>query len=173
MISSRQAMISSQRRQVASSFVLLVVGGAAIAGAWSFQLIGGYVPCALCLSQRIPYYVGLPVAAVALLAALMRLPRGVSRLLLLVAAAIFAYGFVLAVYQAGAEWKFWEGPTDCGGGTAAVTSAGALLSQLQTTRVVSCTEAAFRLLGLSFAGWNAVASAFLVAVGLYGAGRGN
>ena len=36
---------------------LLLVGGlAAIATAWGFQLIGGYVPCKLCLEQRIPYY---------------------------------------------------------------------------------------------------------------------
>ena len=32
------------------------------------------------------------------------------------------------------------------------------LKQLETTRVVSCTEAAFRFLGLSMAGWNALVS---------------
>ena len=35
------------------------------------------------------------------------------------------------------------------------------MKQLQTTRVVSCTEAAWRLAGLSLAGWNAVFSAGL------------
>jgi disulfide bond formation protein DsbB len=35
------------------------------------------------------------------------------------------------------------------------------MKQLQTPRVVSCTEAAWRLAGLSLAGWNAVFSAGL------------
>ncbi|MEP3665226.1 MAG: disulfide bond formation protein B, partial [Roseibium sp.] len=43
---------------------LLLLGGlAAIATAWGFQLVGGFVPCKLCLEQRIPYYAGLPLAA--------------------------------------------------------------------------------------------------------------
>jgi len=137
-----------------------VIGLSAIAGAWGFQLIGGYVPCALCLEQRVPYYVGLPVIAVALV--LSRLsPAGwaAARLLLVVAAVVFAYGATLGVYQSGAEWSFWAGPADCGGGTAVATSAGDLLNQMRSTRVVSCTEASWRLLGLSFAGWNVVASA--------------
>jgi disulfide bond formation protein DsbB len=38
------------------------------------------------------------------------------------------------------------------------------MRQLQTTRVVSCTEAAWRWLGLSLAGWNAVFSAVLASL---------
>ena len=37
------------------------------------------------------------------------------------------------------------------------------LKQLETTRVVSCTEAAFRVLGLSMAGWNVLVSLGLAA----------
>jgi disulfide bond formation protein DsbB len=37
------------------------------------------------------------------------------------------------------------------------------LNQLQNTRVVSCTEAAWRFLGLSLAGWNV-----LISLGLAG-----
>jgi disulfide bond formation protein DsbB len=124
---------------------LLLLGGLVVIGtAWGFQLIGGYVPCKLCLEQRIPFYVGLPLTALALI--------------LLAVAAVFAYGSGLGVYQSGAEWQFWAGPSDCGGGTSTPTSAANMLQALQTTRVVSCTEASWRMLGLSFAGWNAVAS---------------
>ena len=82
---------------------LLLVGGlAAIATAWGFQLIGGYVPCKLCLEQRIPYYVGLPLALLALF--LMQARRtGLALALLLVVAAVFAYGSGLGIYQSGAE----------------------------------------------------------------------
>ncbi|MFN4009814.1 MAG: disulfide bond formation protein B [Pannonibacter sp.] len=140
--------------------LLLVAGSTTIATAWGFQLIGGYVPCKLCLEQRVPYYVGLPLALLSLLALLGR-RYGLATALLLLVAVVFAYGAGLGAYQAGAEWQFWAGPSDCGGGSAAPTSAANMLQALQTTRVVSCTEASWRMLGLSFAGWNAVVSAGL------------
>ena len=150
----------------------LALGVVTIATAWGFQLIGGYAPCALCLEQRVPYYVGLPVIAAGLIAHRIGARLLVLRVALLLAAGVFAYGMALGVYQAGAEWAFWPGPTDCGGGVATTTSAGNLLSQIQSTRLVSCTEASWRMFGLSFAGWNAVASAALVALTLAGAAAG-
>ena len=46
------------------------------------------------------------------------------------------------------------------------SSAAGMLNALKSTRVVSCTEASWRLLGLSFAGWNAVASAAVALLAL-------
>lgn len=148
---------------------LVLAGGlAVIATAWGFQLIGGYVPCKLCLEQRVPYYAGLPLTALALF--LIATHRTVLALLaLLGVAAIFAYGSGLGIYQAGAEWQFWAGPNDCGGGSAAPDSAANMLQALQSTRIVSCTEASWRMLGLSFAGWNAVASGGLAILALVAA----
>ncbi|MHA7775896.1 disulfide bond formation protein B [Roseibium sp. M-1] len=148
---------------------LLLLGGLAVIGtAWGFQLIGGYVPCKLCLEQRVPYYVGLPLTALALILMTQR-RNGLAMLALLAIAAVFAYGSGLGIYQAGAEWQFWAGPNDCGGGSAAPTSAANMLQALKTTRVVSCTEASWRMLGLSFAGWNAVASGGLALCALLAA----
>lgn len=153
--------------------IVLLVGTAAIATAWAFQLIGGYVPCALCLQERVPYYTGVPIAFVALAAAFFGAQTWLLRVLLIVVAAIFAYGAYLGTYHAGAEWGLWLGPADCGGGGAApATSAANILSQIQGMHIVSCSEASWRFpadWGLSFAGWNAVASFFLVAVALWGA----
>jgi disulfide bond formation protein DsbB len=140
------------------------VGLAAILGAWAFQIIGGFVPCALCLQQRIPYYVGLPLLLAAALLA--RVSPPLSRLIALAAAAAFATGAGLGVYQAGAEWGWWAGPSNCGGGVGPVVDANDLLAQMQATRLVSCTEAAIRILGLSFAGWNVLASAFVALAAL-------
>ncbi|ASP34984.1 disulfide bond formation protein B [Labrenzia sp. VG12] len=158
------------REQLAKSATgLLLLGGLiVIATAWGFQLIGGYVPCKLCLEQRIPYYAGLPLTALALFL-MMRGRTGLAGLVLLAVAVIFAYGAGLGIYQAGAEWAFWAGPNDCGGGSAAPTSASNMLQALQSTRVVSCTEASWRMFGLSFAGWNAVASAGLAGLALVAA----
>jgi len=56
-----------------------------------------------------------------------------------------------------------------GGGSSG--GSGDLLSQIDKIHVVSCTEASWRFLGLSFAGWNAVVSLLIVLVALWGASR--
>lgn len=151
----------SKRSPIPPVLLFLIIGAATIGAAWSFQIIGGYVPCALCLEQRNPYYVALPLAAVALVGLFLRWPKVLCVGLLLAAAGAMAYGAGLGVYQSGAEWEFWPGPSDCGGGSSGLSDANDLMSQLKSTRLVSCTWASWRLFGLSFAGWNAVASAFL------------
>jgi disulfide bond formation protein DsbB len=65
------------------------------------------------------------------------------------------------------EWGFWPGPSDCGGGAGpGPASVDDFLKTLETTRVVSCTEAAWRFLGVSLAGWNVLIS--LALAGLAG-----
>jgi disulfide bond formation protein DsbB len=159
------------RREWFAPAAVLVLGLATILGAWGFQLIGGYVPCKLCLEQRLPYYLGLPLALAALLAALAGAKPTVVRLFLIVAGLIFAIGIYLGTYQAGAEWKLWAGPTDCGATGSGTQSTADLLNQLKNIHVVSCTEASWRFLFLSFAGWNAVVSVALVAIAIWGAFR--
>ena len=160
----------SLRHPALPAAVVFVLGLATILGAWGFQLIGGYVPCKLCLEERVPYYIGVPLALIAVLVAS---PPWVRRVALGIAALVFAYGAYLGTYHAGAEWGWWPGPTDCGGGAATATTAGGLLNQLNGIRVVSCTEASFRfpaaIWGLSFAGWNAVVSLALAVVAAIGA----
>ncbi|MEP4031446.1 disulfide bond formation protein B [Roseibium polysiphoniae] len=144
----------------AIALLLLAAGLAVICTAWGFQLIGGYVPCKLCLEQRVPYYAGLPLTVFGLLLMSRSRPRLAGGVMVVVAL-VFAYGAGLGIYQSGAEWGFWAGPSDCGGGSAGPADATNMLSALKSTRVVSCTEASWRMFGLSFAGWNAVASAGL------------
>lgn len=160
------------RREWTAPAAVLVLGLATILGAWGFQIIGGYVPCALCLQQRVAYYVGLPLALVALVLALSGAKPVIVRGLLLLVALAFAVNVFIGVYQAGAEWGFWPGPASCGA-TSGGGGGGSLLEQIQHIRVVSCTEASWRFLFLSFAGWNAVISAVLFLIALFGAFRRN
>ncbi len=75
---------------------------------------------------------------------------------------VMLYGAGLGVYHAGVEWRLWEGPAACASGAAAPASAGAMLESLQAGNIApSCTEAVWRFLGLSFAGWNAIIAAGL------------
>jgi disulfide bond formation protein DsbB len=149
------------------ALALLVVSAATILAALGFQYIGRYQPCALCLMQRTPYYVGVPIAALAVLAGFRRAARVVLIVLFVAFAAVMTYGAGLGVYHAGVEWGIWMGPATCAP-TGGVSDVGDMLDQLEHDIAPSCTEATWRFLGLSFAGWNAVISILLVGLGILG-----
>jgi disulfide bond formation protein DsbB len=154
-----------------AAYIIAAVAAATIAGAWFFQYVIGLVPCPLCLDQRVPYYVAIPLALVLGFFAHDPGRSKLARLFLLVIAAILAYGAALGVYHAGIEWGWWQGPVTCssarlpGGG-------GSILSQIQGTHVVPCDEAQWRFLGLSLAGYNVLIAGALALFALYVAARG-
>lgn len=145
-----------------------LASAALIAGAWYFQLVVGLVPCKLCLEQRLPHYAAIGLSLAALILARSRRLQG---LVLLGLAALMAWSAGLGAYHAGVEWGWFLGPSDCGGGVASAPGVQDFMKQLQTTRVVACSEAAWRLLGLSLAGWNALASLGLLALSVLGLSR--
>ncbi|MBM6595475.1 disulfide bond formation protein B [Microvirga pudoricolor] len=142
-----------------AALAIALAAAATIGGAYIFQYGWGYVPCKLCLWQRTPYYAGIVLAVLTAL-----LPPGARRAGLWLLALVFAGSAILGAYHAGVEWGVFAGPSDCGGGAGpAAGNVGDFLNQLQSTRVVSCTEAAWRFLGLSLAGWNVLISLALAA----------
>lgn len=153
--------------------VVALLGLAALtvlASAWSLELIGGFTPCKLCLEQRWPYYLAIPLAAVVFAAEIRRAPAWVVRIGLVVLVALFAWGLSVGAYQAGAEWGWWPGPADCSAtrGAEIPAAAGDLMASLGKVRIADCTKPEIRILGLSFAGWNVLISTGLVALGLAG-----
>ena len=76
---------------------------------------------------------------------------------------------MLGTYHAGVEWHWWAGPTDCSGPLSDLSAGGSLLEQLHSVHVVRCDEAAWRFLGISLAGYDALLSFFLAAVAAWGA----
>jgi disulfide bond formation protein DsbB len=130
--------------------------------ALGFEHLGGYAPCPLCLQQRYAYYASIPLLALAL--ALISAKRsGAAALIFIIVALAFFANAGLGAYHAGAEWELWPGPESCAAAGPLSTNAGNLLSDLATTRVVRCDQAALRLFGLSLAGWNVIASLALSA----------
>ena len=75
----------------------------------------------------------------------------------------------LGVYHAGVEWGFWAGPGACTGQYAAPASTDDFLKSLEAGPSVRCDEAAIRIVGLSLAGWNALASLAIAAIAAMGA----
>jgi disulfide bond formation protein DsbB len=116
----------------------------------------------LCLQERIPYYLAIPLGFAAAMLAATSLRA--AALLLAVVSAAFLYNAGLSIYHAGAEWHFWAGPATC----SPVEQVGTtdLLAALKHNRPVRCDEAALRIFGISLAGYNALISAALAALGL-------
>ena len=141
--------------KISATQIALLLGtlsAALILGALGFEYIGGYPPCELCMLQRYPHF----AAIVAGLGGWFLLTRGflpqnlakpIAMLTLLCVAATGAIG----IYHAGVEWQLWAGPSTCTG------SAFHLSGKLDLNApVVSCDHAAWRLFGISMAGYNAV-----------------
>lgn len=160
------------RSQTLTALFLAVAMAVVVGTALGFQHIGGYMPCKLCLEQRTPYYVGVPLMALAALSSAMHWPSWLTRALLALGGLLMLYGLYLGTYHAGVEWRWWAGPTDCQAVSGTVDTGGkGLLDVLNTVVPPRCEDAALRVLGLSFAGWNVLASAFLAVMALRGAFR--
>lgn len=161
---------SSNSSRGLTGLVLAGAMTAVVGSALAFEHIGGYIPCALCLTQRTPYYIGIPLMLLAATVALMKGPAWISRGLLALGGLLMLYGMGLGIYHAGVEWHWWEGPASCATSAGGLTTdAGSLLGDLSSKKPPSCDAAALRVLGLSFAGWNVLASAALAALAIRGA----
>src|SRR5882724_8833877 len=98
-----------------AALIVAIVGALTIAGAWFFELIIKLKPCPMCLEQRWPYYIGIPLALAVALAAWKKAPRGIVVLGLVALAALMLWGAYMGAFHAGVEWKLWAGPTECTG----------------------------------------------------------
>ncbi len=141
----------------------LVLGTATITGAWFFQLVIGLDPCPMCLTQRWPYYIGLPILVVALIL-IKNANRNIALACVAITAALFVAGAVYGGYHSGVEWRLWQGPAACTGGQDLSFNVENLLQDLKTAKVVDCRDAAWRFLGLSLAGYNVIISATIAAL---------
>ncbi|AFK55018.1 disulfide bond formation protein B [Tistrella mobilis] len=144
---------------------------ALLAGALSFQVLGGLEPCVLCLQQRWPH-LGVVVAAGALTA------LGPSRRvqgwgLLLITVLLLVTGGI-GLYHVGVEQGWVEASAACTMSTAQGGGAqdlAALRAAIAGAPRAACTDIVWSLLGISMAGWNALLSILLAGIAAGGARR--
>ena len=157
-----------RRPDVVLASAIFVLSLATLLGAWYFQFVIKLPPCPLCLEQRVPYYIVIPLSFLVAVAALARVPRTLLAAGLVIILAAMLVSAALGAYHAGVEWRFWAGPTGCSGPVTDFTAKGPLLNQLRSIQVVRCDEAAWRLLGISLAGYNVLMSLVLAALAACG-----
>jgi disulfide bond formation protein DsbB len=151
--------------------VAIWLGGlsaALLLGALGFQYLDRLPPCEVCLWQRWPH---LAAAVLGLLGgwAVRRRARRhpLAAPLAFVTALLVTISGVIAVYHAGVEWHWWPGPSRCTGSAFHATGTLDL-----NAPVVMCDRAAWRLFGLSLAGYNAIISLGAAAIALILLARG-
>ncbi len=161
------AVPASQKAAYSYGGTLLFGALAIVLAALAFEYIGGYAPCPLCLVQRYAYYATIPLGFLALVLVSADSAKPAALIFLFLGFAFLANSG-LGLYQSGAEWGWWPGPESCAGAQSIAGSADSLLTDLASSSVVRCDQAAWRdpILGLSFAGWNVITSFILFTIGL-------
>ncbi len=145
-----------------AALLILLAAAATIGGAWIYESLG-YIPCELCLKERIPYYVGMPLAALTALAA-QQGRAGLARAGLAALTILFLVGAGLAFYHSGVEWKLFPGPADCTGALMRPTTTEEFLRQLRSVKPVRCDAPNLFVFGYSLANWNVLISLALAAL---------
>ncbi|NNE58884.1 MAG: disulfide bond formation protein B [Hellea sp.] len=148
----------------------LVISGGLISGAWFFQFVLGYSPCTMCYWQRWAHWGVLALAALMLIAS--RAGQNHSKLFAALIGLAFLVSFGLALWHVGVEYKWWAGPQTCAVSSVDIEfDINDPLGGLDNVKPPACSVAAWRFLGLSMAGWNAVVSLGAAVLSFIGASR--
>lgn len=165
-----QGLLRGLRHRLPAAWpnLALAVSVAMLATAHAFERLGGYAPCLLCLKQREVYWVAGALSLATVLVLRTPVGRQARPWLALALGGVFLFGAGLAAYHAGVEWKWWPGPESCAGSVGSVSDLdlSGLLDGTLKVAPPACEEAAWRLLGLSMAGWNVLVSLTLAGAGL-------
>ncbi len=156
-------MIEKNPNATAAALLCGSMSAAAMIGVYIFQYGFGYMPCEMCIWQRWPHGVSIVFGlGGGVLMLLGFIPQSWRRCIAIAAIIAIAISGLIGIYHAGVEWKFLPGPTRC---TGASFTPGPT-ADFKPFHFVPCDEAAWRLLGISLAGYNALlslATAFIAA----------
>ena len=153
-----------------AALAIFAISLATLLGAWFFQFVLGYPPCPLCLQQRIPYYIVIPLAVVIGAGA----RRGVSPRLAAAGLSVILIavlcGAALGTYHAGVEWHFGPGrPTAGPARRSQQRRIAARPAQFSPRCALRSSGVAF--LGISLAGYNVLISLAMAAITAWGRWR--
>jgi len=136
--------------------LLAFLGSAALlAGAYYFQYFRGLPPCEMCWWQRYPHMVA--IAAGLLSVAALGHPKVALWFALVAITALFVTSGI-GFFHAGVEYHWWQGPQACTGGVPRGLSVEQLKKFLLGAKMIRCDEPAWKMWGISMAGWNGLLS---------------
>lgn len=146
-------------------WLIFAISLTALVCALIFEHIGGLAPCDLCVKQRMPYWVLIPVSLVAAIMS-REANLGLIPVVLIAICTLAALSNLgIAGYHAGVEYKWWEGPQGCTGGGLMAGSIEQFQQELAGVKVPRCDEIPWSLFGISMAGYNFLISGLLANLG--------
>lgn len=148
-------------RLALSPYLLLLLLGGVSAGllvaAMGLAAIYDLTPCRLCIWQRYPHIGVVAIALSGLLIPRPMKPRLIPFLLLLaILGMLLTAG--LGFWHAGIEAGLWVWSGECANVPNFAGDAEAVLDSLLDTKPIACDTVAWRLFGISMAGWNGLVS---------------
>jgi disulfide bond formation protein DsbB len=146
---------------------IAAIGIAILGGAYAFQYIGGYKPCALCLEQRVPWFALIALGGAATAAQAWPTPRMLKIALFAVIAVVALWSAYLGFFHFGVEYKLWPGPADCTGTDLPLPTD--ISGPLLPSQIVRCDEIVWHLFGITMAGFNGLFSLLIVGIAGFGA----
>ena len=153
--------------------LLAAVSLSMLLGAWAFQYIWLYEPCALCFDQRDIHK--LIILLGGLSGGLLILKPSLERFapwLILPVSAVLLYSAGFAGWHAGIEWGWWPGPATCTAASVFMATGNPLDALEAGLHPAMCDEASWRLFGISMAGYNAIISAAMAGLSIFVAIKG-
>lgn len=145
----------TDRQLSLARLIAILVPNSLLWGAIGFQYLGGLHPCEMCYWQRWPHLAAILLALGAIGAR--RQPVLSATLTVLAALAILTSGLI-GGFHAGVEYGWWEGVTRCATDFSQGSGQSAL-DAIMAAPLVRCDVAAWRLFGISMAGYNFLISA--------------
>tara|TARA_B100001094_G_C17703478_1_gene563823 strand:+ start:72 stop:560 length:489 start_codon:yes stop_codon:yes gene_type:complete len=135
--------------------IIFIISSISIISAYFVEYFLGYLPCNLCLIERIPYGISI------ILIILNYISNKNQQFLILLLILIFTFSFIISFYHFGIEQGFFEESAICGlKDTSEILSKEEILKQLQL-KTVSCKDVTFRIFGFSLTTFNVIISLIL------------
>ncbi|MEO0393799.1 MAG: disulfide bond formation protein B [Pseudomonadota bacterium] len=133
----------------------LLIGASMLGFALISQFAYGLQPCPLCIIQRWPWVAAMVLG---LGAVLTHTHKFTQSIIMLAAGMSLIVGAGIASFHVGVEQGWWQGLASCSQALPAGASVDELRAHLLGAATVSCGDVAWRLFGLSMAGYNALIS---------------
>ncbi len=133
--------------------LLLVTSSFSLAFAYSSEIFFGLKPCILCLYQRVPYFIIVLIAIIALILCKKDSLRKIAAILCVLSLFVNS---AIAFYHVGVEQKIFKLTEKCEDDFGKATSIEELRQMISSSKLGKCDEPEFFFLGLTMAFWNMI-----------------
>ena len=136
-------------------YLILLFSIFALIAAYFIEYVLGYIPCNLCIIERIPYIFTIIIILYCLLS------KKFEKFFLIILSLIFFLASMISFYHFGIEQGFFKESLVCNLSKGyEITNPEELLRELQK-KTISCADVSFKILGISLATLNTIISLIL------------